>query len=111
MNEYSTRISNAIKNAGLSYAKLSKLTGISKSTLQRYSTGETEKISIDKLELIAKATNVPVEYLICLKKNEIEASKEGKENGELIKKYSQLSEGNKLAVKTLIDNLLSAQSM
>lgn len=65
MNERAYRISKAIEDAKLSYGELSKITGISKSALQRYATGETEKIPIDRLELIARATDVSAAYLMC----------------------------------------------
>ena len=53
MSERSERILQAIQNAELSYSELSKLTGIPKSALQRYATGETEKIPIDRIEAIS----------------------------------------------------------
>lgn len=55
MSELSNRILNLIIDKDLSYGELSNLTGIPKSALQRYATGETEKIPVDRLELIAKA--------------------------------------------------------
>lgn len=55
MSELSNRILDLITDKNLSYGELSLLTGIPKSALQRYATGETEKIPIDRLELIAKA--------------------------------------------------------
>jgi transcriptional regulator with XRE-family HTH domain len=58
------RISDAILNSGYSYAELSKLTGISKSSLQRYATGETKKISLDCVEAIAAATGRDARYLM-----------------------------------------------
>lgn len=58
------RISQAIKSKGLSYAELEKLTGISKSALQRYASGETKKIPIDVVEQIAAATGVTAKYLM-----------------------------------------------
>jgi len=64
MNERAERINKAITQTGYSYAELSKITGISKSTLQRYATGETKKIPIDNIEKIAAATNVSSEYLM-----------------------------------------------
>ena len=42
----------------LSYSDLSKLTGLAKSTLQRYETGKTVKIPIDAIESIANALKV-----------------------------------------------------
>lgn len=64
MSERSKRILKAIQETELSYGELSKLTGIPKSALQRYATGETEKIPIDRLEAIAKAVNVSAQYLM-----------------------------------------------
>lgn len=64
MSKRSERILAAIQKAGLSYNELSKLTNIPKSALQRYATGETEKIPIDRIEAISKAVNVPAQYIM-----------------------------------------------
>ena len=58
------RIKASIERCGLSYDELSRITNIPKSTLQRYATGETPKIPIERIEAIAKATNVKVSYLV-----------------------------------------------
>lgn len=58
------RISRAISDKGLSYAELEKITGVSKSALQRYATGQTKKIPIDVIERIAEATGVSARYLM-----------------------------------------------
>ena len=72
MSECSDRILQALKQADLSYGELAKLTGISKSALQRYATGETKKIPIDSIEAIAKATNVSAQYLMGWDESETE---------------------------------------
>ena len=64
MSELSNRILNLILSKELSYAELSQLTGIPKSALQRYATGETEKIPADRLELIAKALQTTAAALL-----------------------------------------------
>lgn len=64
MNERADRIYKAIQKADLSYGELSRITGIPKSALQRYATGETTKIPLDRIESIAKATNVTASYLL-----------------------------------------------
>ena len=69
MSEISKRILNAINNSELSYGELSKLTNIPKSALQRYATGETEKIPINRIEAIAKATGTTAAYLMGWDKN------------------------------------------
>lgn len=109
MNERSKRILSAITNSKISYGELSKSTGIPKSALQRYATGETEKIPIDRIEKIANATGVSSQYLLCWE--EEPEYKSGIDEAILIEKYSQLSEANRQAVLTLIDNLLNAQTL
>ena len=64
MKDRAERINEAIEKSGYRYAELSKITGISKSTLQRYATGETKKIPIDNIEKIAIATNTDSRYLM-----------------------------------------------
>lgn len=55
MSEISNRILSLIHEKNISYGELSNMTGIPKSALQRYATGQTEKIPIDRLDCIAKA--------------------------------------------------------
>ncbi len=64
MSEISKRISSAMASAKLSYGELSRITGISKSALQRYATGETEKCPLDRITAIANATGVSPAYLM-----------------------------------------------
>jgi len=64
MNDIAVRISKAMSEKKISYGELNKLTGIPKSALQRYATGETDKIPLDRLELIAEALGVSAEHLI-----------------------------------------------
>ena len=64
MNKISEKLLNLIQKKDLSYNDLAKNTGIPKSALQRYATGVTEKIPIDRLELLAKALNVSSAYLM-----------------------------------------------
>ena len=64
MNIISQRIYQAIKQADLSYGELAKTTGIPKSALQRYATGETETINIDRIKAIADATGVKPEWIL-----------------------------------------------
>ena len=64
MDSISNRIYYAVQKAGLSYGDLSKETGVPKSALQRYATGETKNIPLPRLEAIAKATGVSTAYLM-----------------------------------------------
>lgn len=64
MKTTSERILQSIKSSGISYGTLSKLTGISKSALQRYAMGQTTKIPAEKLEKIAVALNAEPGYFM-----------------------------------------------
>ena len=64
MSDISERLYATINEKEYSYGELSKLTGIPKSAIQRYATGETEKIPIDRLESLASALNVSTAYLM-----------------------------------------------
>lgn len=58
------RIADRRKDLGLSYQDLSDRTGMSKSTLQRYETGDIKNVSLDKLEPLAKALQTSPSYLM-----------------------------------------------
>ena len=64
MSIHSDRIKALIDKSGLSYVELEKLTGIKKSSLQRYASGVTTKIPLDVIEKLSMAFNVSQEYLM-----------------------------------------------
>ena len=64
MNIQAERIYNLMQSQNISYGELSKQTGIPKSALQRYATGETVKIPLDRIEIIAKALDASPAYIM-----------------------------------------------
>lgn len=103
MSLRSERILRAMQSAKLSYGALHEITGIPKSALQRYATGETEKIPIDRIELIAKATGVSAAYLMGW--DEDAATHDdilSKDESELLSRYRNLPENRKKAVLELL---------
>lgn len=64
VSEMSNKILELIEQQRLSYSELSEITGIPKSSLQKYATGQTEKIPLDRLERLASALGVTSAYLI-----------------------------------------------
>lgn len=103
MSLRSERILRAMQSAKLSYGVLHEITGIPKSALQRYATGETEKIPIDRIELIAKATGVSAAYLMGW--DEDAATHDdilSKDESELLSRYRNLPENRKKAVLELL---------
>ena len=64
MSEVSDRLYKCIMEKGYSYGELAKMTGYPKSALQRYATGETEKIPLDRLVKLAEVLGVSSSYLM-----------------------------------------------
>lgn len=62
--DVSARLSQARREAGLSYRELARLTGYSSSVLQRYETGSVQKIPVQRLSVIAAALHVSPGWLI-----------------------------------------------
>lgn len=62
--EVAARLMAAIKKAGLSYGELSLMTQIPKSAIQRYATGETEKIPLNRISALASALNTTASALL-----------------------------------------------
>lgn len=60
----SERIKLLIKQSGKSYQDLEKITGIKKSSLQRYASGVTTKIPLDVIEKLSATFGVSREYLM-----------------------------------------------
>lgn len=94
---------------GMSYRELSEKTGYSKSVLQRYESGTTKKIPVDRLEVIAKALNLDIFSLYDF--NEATQAIERRLNENLLKdsnfstKTSSFSNINKNNSESNIDSV------
>lgn len=64
MSTRAERIKALIERSGMSYQDLERMTGVKKSSLQRYASGVTTKIPLDVIETLAKAFGVSREYLM-----------------------------------------------
>ena len=64
MSHISEKMLRILTEKEISYGELAEKTGIPKSALQRYATGQTEKIPIDRLQIIASAIGTTPEYLM-----------------------------------------------
>ena len=58
MKTTAERLAELIKQKQISYAELERLSGIPKSAIHRYATGDTKKIPIDRIIRIANALGV-----------------------------------------------------
>ena len=59
----SDRILKQMQLRGLSYGELSAATGLAKSAIHRYATGQTDKVPTEALEKLARALGVSPAYL------------------------------------------------
>lgn len=64
MNERAERIKKLIEESGKTYQELEKITGVAKSSLQRYASGVTNKIPLEVVDKLEKAFNVPRGYIM-----------------------------------------------
>lgn len=64
MNERANRIKKLVMESEKTYGELEKMTGVSKSSLQRYASGTTSKIPLDVIEKLEKAFGVPRGYIM-----------------------------------------------
>lgn len=64
MQEIINRIKDKRIELGYSFQDLANLTGLSKSTLQRYEAGGIKNIPLDKLRVLASALNVTPEWIM-----------------------------------------------
>lgn len=72
MENIVNKLQHLLKEKDLSYSELSRRTGIPYSALQRYMTGETSKIPLERIELIAKALGTTPAYLMGLEQDSID---------------------------------------
>lgn len=69
MDEIIERLHEVIEKSGMSYATLSEKTGIAKSSLQRYATGQLKRIPIDNIKKIADACHASARYIMGWEEN------------------------------------------
>ena len=87
MSVRSERIKALIEASGKSYQELEKITGVKKSSLQRYASGVTTKIPLDVIERLSVTFNVSQEYLM------------GWDEKENSSDEPQLTEGEKMVLE------------
>ena len=93
MNEISKRLQQFYEQSGLSYADLALRTGVPKSALQRYISGTTEKIPMDRLEKLAYALDTTPQVLMGWQHDE---------NSDIPPGFSPLPEMRRVPFKNMI---------
>ena len=62
--KFSEKLAAAMHEKNISIRELSEKTGIPKSAIQRYTSGDTEKIPIDRMKLMAEALGIDPAYIM-----------------------------------------------
>lgn len=109
MSDISKRLYDSMVNK-YSYGELSKITGIPKSAIQRYATGETEKIPMDRLKLMAQALGVTTEYLMGWESPRMApAPALSHEESHLVKLYRRADDFDKRTVMSVLSRYEAAE--
>jgi transcriptional regulator with XRE-family HTH domain len=104
MSIRSERIKALVEKSELSYQELEKMTGIKKSSLQRYASGATTKIPLDVIEKLSVAFNVSQEYLMGWDEKESSPSEPSLTEGEkmLLDLFNRVPEDQQQLVLQMI---------
>jgi transcriptional regulator with XRE-family HTH domain len=89
---WTLRIKALFENSGMTLRDVSRMTDIPKSAVQRYISGETEKIPLDRIKALAKAFGVTSEFVMGLDDDKREFTDKEK---ELLKVFNEVPEGYK----------------
>ena len=111
MSIRSERIKALVERSNLSYVELEKLTGIKKSSLQRYASGVTTKIPLDVIEKLSKAFNVSQEYLMGWEEKKNSLSKLPLTEGEelMLELFRKIPEDKQAAALEMLRAALKMQ--
>ena len=111
MSARSERIKALIERSQLSYQELERVTGIKKSSLQRYASGTTTKIPLDVIEKLSKAFGVSQEYLMGWEEKKSSPNELQLTEGErfLIELFRRVPEENQQMVLKMIRAALGSQ--
>ena len=111
MSIRSERIKALVDSSDMSYQDLEKLTGIKKSSLQRYASGATTKIPLDVIEKLSVAFNVSQEYLMGWDEKKVSPSEPQLTEGEkvLLDLFNRVPEDKQQLVLQMIRAALGSQ--
>lgn len=112
MSDVSDKILRLIESQGISYGTLSEITGIPKSALQRYATGETAKIPMPRISAIANALGTTAEHLLgwdqAQKNQEVaaEAADLSEVKANFIESVKEITDEQVMLLQAVVDQFL-----
>lgn len=111
MSIRSERIKALVEQSGLSYQDLEKMTGVKKSSLQRYVAGVTTKIPLDVIEKLANTFRVSQAYLMGWDEEKISPGEPSLTEGEkmLLQLFREIPEDRQPEALQLLEVALKMQ--
>lgn len=107
MSIRSDRIKQLIEQSQHSYKELERITGIKKSSLQRYASGVTAKIPLDVIEKLSATFGVSQEYLMGWEEKEKDPNSEVSElESRLLTLFRGVEDGDKEMLLDMIEAAL-----
>lgn len=111
MRAIAQRVADLRRESGMSYQELADATGLSKSTLQRYETGDIKNIPLSKLKSLASALNVsPAELMgwedVELSDNDLFRNRMQAEYGALFDLVEKADEKQRKQIETIIKTIV-----
>ena len=100
-SEISKRLQEVIDKSGLTYVEIEKMSGVPKSAIQRYASGQTTKLPIDRIKQICNAVGASTKYVLGWDKNENYYGDHKKnlqyfeDKPELLQLYKRITEDDK----------------
>ncbi len=108
--EIGKRIESARKELNLTQEELAKELGLNKSTIQRYETGQVQRIKLPVIAAMAKILNVSPDWLSNKsenKKQNLQTNKEFLNKDKIhLEKYNMLNDDGKAKLNERLDELL-----
>ncbi len=111
MRAIAQRVADLRRESGMSYQELADATGLSKSTLQRYETGDIKNIPLSKLKSLASALNVsPAELMgwedVELSDNDLFRNRMQAEYGALFDLVEKADEKQRKQIETIVRTIV-----
>lgn len=115
-SQFCTRVGNNIKKyrkeKGFTLKELADRVSLTEATVQKYEAGNIKKIDVEMLKKLSDALDVLPENLTEWEKEEYQKyreAKQGEQEARIVKLYSQLTQGHKKAVRSLMESLIECQ--
>lgn len=94
MNDVSKKLKELVRLSGKTYRDLEAETGVPRSAIQRYASGNTNRIPIDRLQVISIALGTTAEHILGWDKS----------NQDLLERVDKASPSRKMLIEIVLNS-------